>query len=245
MSFKVMYYFTIACPTIEKTLEMIDKYVERGVDSIQLDMPSTDPFGETDFVKGMMKQAINSKYTYDDYMNAIRGVRDKHPDIDISIVVYPDVINAIGKERYIDFLEEINAKNNMIACGYVSEVMELMKQRGITYTYFISYSDPEYEIENLLDLNLSKENIVRMRTKRRTDALNRRYDTWEKRVKLVRESGIKASLYAVAEIASKEDMLERKNAGMDGAIVGNSLMRLWDDENALMKLLDDFQSTVE
>ena len=40
MGFKIMYYVTIACPTVEKTLEMIDQYVAHGVDSLQIDMPS-------------------------------------------------------------------------------------------------------------------------------------------------------------------------------------------------------------
>ena len=161
-----------------------------------------------------------------------------------TIVVYTDVVDSIGAEKYVAFLKEIRATNNMIA-GDMPEVLRMMDENEVTYTYFISYNDPEYDIERLKALNLEKKNIICMRTRRRTDALNRKYDTWEKRVKLVRESGIKASLYAVAEISSKEDMLERKNAGMDGAIVGNMLMRLWNNEADLWKLLDDFQSTAE
>ena len=40
-------------------------------------------------------------------------------------------------------------------------------------------------------------------------------------------------------------MAERKNAGAQGAIVGNVLMRLWNDEEKLWKLLDEFQSYTE
>ena len=244
MKFEIMYYLTLACPTVEDTLRKIDEYVAHGVDNFQLDMPSNDPFGETDFVKEMMKGALQQNTDYNYYMDVLLGIRKKYPSIKLSIVVYADVIDAIGCDRYVAFLKELGTANNMIA-GDMPEARKAMEEMGVTCTYFITYNDPEYDIERLLLLNLNKENIITMRTKRRTDSLNRRYDTWDKRVKLVHDSGIKASLYAVAEIFSKKDMLERKNAGLDGAIVGNSLMQLWDDEPALWILLNEFQSVVE
>lgn len=47
MKFTPIYYVCIACPTITRTKEMVDKYVERGAKAFQIDMPSMDPFAET------------------------------------------------------------------------------------------------------------------------------------------------------------------------------------------------------
>ncbi|MBU9744439.1 tryptophan synthase subunit alpha [Lachnospiraceae bacterium ASD3451] len=234
-----MYYFTIACPTVERTLEMIDRYVEHGVDSVQIDMPSRDPYGETDFVKAMMSQGLH--VGYDTYMDAIREVRRKHPDIEISIVVYEDVIDSIGREAFADFLAEIKSSNNII-CD-LPEYHDILDQRGISYITMITYNDPEYDIEE--NLRYGEDHIAVMRTKRKTDALNRRYDTWKKRVKLAKDMGLKCKIFAIAEINNAKDLAERKNAGMDGALIGNVLMQLWDDEDALWKKLDEFQAFVE
>lgn len=243
MSFKVMYYFTLACPTVEKTREMIDRYAERGVNCIQLDMPSSNPFGESDFVKRMMYDGLAAHPNYDYYMNAIRDIRKAHPDMTISMVVYTDVIDAIGVERYVDFLQEIGAEYNMIA-GEHTVCKKLMDERGVSFIRgHIAYHQAEYDIEEVREFG--ENEIALMRTKRVTESLNRRCHTWADRVKLARDGGVKCQLWAVAEIGSGADMAERKNAGMQGAIVGNVLMRLWNDEEKLWKLLDEFQSYAE
>lgn len=243
MSFNIMYYFTIACPTVEKTLEMIDRYAERGVNCIQIDMPSSDPFGESDFVKEMMRDALKEHPGYGYYMDAIRSVRRKHPDMIISMVVYPDVIDAIGVENYIAFLKEIDARYNMIA-GVHEQCVKRMNEEKISLVRgAIAYHQPEYDIEDARAYDVS--DIVLMRTKRVTESLNRKCHAWADRVRLAREGGVKCQIWAVAEIGSGADMAERKNAGMQGAIVGNVLMRLWNDEDKLWALLDEFQSYAE
>ena len=241
--FKIMYYLTIACPTLGKTLEMVDKYAEHGVDSFQIDMPSNDPYGETDFVKEMMRGGLNNGCSYDEYMDAIRGIRKKHPDVDISIVVYTDVISTIGIEKYLSFLKEIDAKDNIIA-GESESIRKAFEDKGITYITGIPYNDPQYGIEENLHWKDERDHIICMRTRRRTDAVNRNCDAWKDRVKMVRDSGIKCKLYAVADVTSADDVNERKSAGLDGVIIGNCLMRLWNDENALWKLLGEFESFV-
>lgn len=244
MGFKIMYYVTLACPTVDKTLEMIDKYVERGVNSLQIDMPSSDPFGETDFVKEMMKNGLKNGYSYDDYMDAIRKVRAKYPDVDLSIVVYPDVIESIGLDRYMAFLKEIGAKDNIL-CTDEEALFRAFDENGLTYMTNIPYNDPEYGIEQNERFGEKKDHIITMRTRRRTDAVNRRCDSWKDRVKLAREGGLACKLYAVADVQTAEDVAERKEAGLDGVIIGNVLMRLWDDEEELWKRLAAFESYVE
>ncbi len=240
MGFKILYYFTMACPTVEKTKEMIDRYAEHGVRCIQLDMPSSDPFGESDFVKRMMREGLEAHPDYDYYMNAIRDVRRAHPDMLISMVVYADVIDAIGVEKYVDFLREIGAESNMIAGEHLA-CKKLMDEKGISYVKgAIAYHQPEYDIEDAKEYG--ENDIVLMRTRRVTESVNRKCHAWADRVKLARDGGVKCQIWAVAEIGSGADMAERKNAGMQGAIVGNVLMRLWDDEEKLWKLLAEFQS---
>lgn len=242
MKFNVMYYFSIACPTTERTLLMIDEYVRRGVTSVQIDLPSKNPFAETDFVKGLMGGALAKNPGLNYYLDAIRQVRKNHPQLEISIVVYPDVIETLGSEQYLSFLQEIGAENNMIA-GDIPEIRRAMEERGITYTGFISYAELEADIEKYR--GCPPEHIICMRTRRETEPVILGKDTWADRVALVRAGGITNPLYAIAEIADGAQLAERKAAGMQGAIIGNILMRLWDDEKALWELLDEFQAQTE
>ena len=119
-----------------------------------------------------------------------------------------------------------------------------MEENGISFVKGnIGYHQAEYDIEDAK--NYGADDVVLMRTKRVTEPLNRKCHAWADRVKLARDGGVKCQIWAVAEIATGADMAERKNAGMQGAIVGNVLMRLWDDEDKLWKLLDEFQSYAE
>ena len=77
------------------------KYVAHGAKAFQIDMPSKDPFSETDFVKELMKNSLIDDSSYDRYMDGIREIRRRHPQIDLHVVVYDDVVDSIGVEKFI------------------------------------------------------------------------------------------------------------------------------------------------
>ncbi|MRN26643.1 hypothetical protein EAI30_18795, partial [Romboutsia ilealis] len=80
-------------PNIEKTKEMVDNYVAHGVCALQFDMPSADPSRESEFIQERMRSARNLYGSgYEVYMDALREIRKKHPNLEIHLVLYPDVI---------------------------------------------------------------------------------------------------------------------------------------------------------
>ena len=129
MSFSVIYYVCIACPTVERTLEMVDRYVAHGAKAFQIDMPSKDPFSETDFVKEMMKNTLSEGVGYDTYMDGIREIRRRHPELELHVVVYNDVVDAIGVEKFIAFGKEIGVRSFMIP-GASLENFERIESEG-------------------------------------------------------------------------------------------------------------------
>ena len=132
MAFQVIYYVSIACPTVERSLEMIEKYIEAGCNSFQIDMPSHDPYGETDFVKKCMADALNAHGDYQFYMDAFRALRRKHPDLQISIVVYKDVMDRIGIEAFTDFCLEIGMYSVRLAGNDEREAYtQYMRSHGL------------------------------------------------------------------------------------------------------------------
>ena len=240
MKFYPVYYFTMACPTIEKSLEMIDKYVEKcHIRGVQLDMPSTDPYGETDMVKARMAQGV-ANYTYDDFMNAIREVRKKHPTLEIHIVVYPDVIDSIGIEKFTDFCKEINAFTVRIAGSETFvDYIKYLDDHGLLTSDYINYYMPEEDFERCQNT----KGIIHIRTKRKTEAPNRGFETWEQRIPYIRNKGVTARLFATADMKTAEDLIAAREGGADGVYVGNVLMNLWDDEEKLFKLLSEMEAT--
>ena len=242
MSFTPIYYVCIAYPTIDKTQEMVDKYVKKGATAFQIDMPSMDPFAETEFVKKMMKESLESGITYADYMEGIRGIRAKHPELEIHIVVYDDVITSIGLKEFCDFVEEVNAASIMVP-GISTQHFIYASGRGIKIFRSIIHELPEEFV--LAGTMASEDDYICLRNRKPGEEDKPGYDTWEKKYRYIRSRGVKGNCYSVFGIKTREELARVKEAGGRGAIIGNVLMHMWDDEESLWKLLGEFQSLAE
>ncbi|MDD5953779.1 MAG: tryptophan synthase subunit alpha [Firmicutes bacterium] len=239
MEFDVIYYICIACPTIERTLEMVDQYVAHGARAFQIDMPSKDPFAETDFVKEMMKNSLMNGYDYDHYMDGIREIRRRHPGIDLHVVVYNDVVDAIGVDRFIAFGKEVQVRSFMIP-GASTENFERIESGGIKVFRTIPHELPEDRI--LHAIAGGKDCFISLRNKKPGEVDVPGYETWPKKYAYIRSRGVQGDIYSVFGIKTKEQLLEVRETGGRGAIIGNVLMRLWDDEKKLWELMESFQS---
>ena len=83
MKFSPAFYIINGWPSVEKTIEMVDKYVDHGVNAIQICMPSSNPYGESKFIQERMKHAIDQYgLNYDIFMDCIREIRKRHPKIE-------------------------------------------------------------------------------------------------------------------------------------------------------------------
>lgn len=108
MKFRPVYYMIPGWPSLEKTKEMVRRYVDHGVTALQFDMPGADPSRESAFIQQGMRHA-RALYGegYDVFMDALRDIRREFPNLEIHLVVYPDVVDTIGLERFGDFCQEI------------------------------------------------------------------------------------------------------------------------------------------
>ena len=238
--FKVIYYMTIACPTVERTLEMVDKYVKNGVKSIQIDMPSTNPFAETDFVKKMMGDTLKDGLNYDKYMDAVREIRRRHPDVELHLMSYPDVVESIGLKRYADFAKEIGVVSLML-CGDMPQERAYFYERGLLCSGHVEFTMPEEQVARACD-PAQKYSLVTMRNARVGQQPRPGLETWKARVRYMREERkCPYPLYAVGGILNPEMLLEAKEAGVVGAYLGNVLMWNWDNEEKLFAMIRGFE----
>lgn len=239
MSFRVIYYISLACPTVDRSMDMVEKYIAGGADSFQIDMPSHDPYGETDFIKKCMADALAAHPSYDYYMDAFRQLRKRYPDIQLSIVVYKDVIDEIGIERFTDFCNELGMYSVRLAGNDDRDAYTAyMRSHGLYTVEGIGYYMPQDHIDRVKGLN----NIVTLRTRRKTEAPNRGFETWKQRIDYIRCQGVTAPIFAIADMKSAADLEAAKEGGADGVIVGNVLMRLWEDEAAFKAKLAELQA---
>lgn len=240
MKFRPVFYIISGWPSIEKTKEMVDRYVEHGVCALQFDMPSADPSRESEFIQERMRHA-RSLYGdgYYVYMDALREIRAKYPQLEIHLVVYPDVIETIGLEKFADFCLEINVYS-LLAMN--PEMMKYLNSRGIATASFIGYdtSDKAIEMAKSNDNQIVFVSNANGRTIPRPGLV-----TWKDRIRFIRDAGVKAPIFGVTGISTAQQLQEVKEAGADGAYIGTIMMKLWDNEPELWKQLDAFQAVAE
>ncbi len=245
MSFQVIYYINIACPTIEKSLEMVDKYIEHGAKALQIDLPSKNPFEETPLVKKMMLDSIKRSDNYDLYMDAVREIRRRHPELELHIVVYTDVVDSIGIEKFVEFGKQIRVASFMIPFNR-RQIWEYIEQHDIPDMKVILNSLPDDEIAAAVETcRKGYKSIVSLRNRKPGETDRPGCETWAGRYNYARAAGITAPIVSVFGIKTKQALQEVKDSGADGAIIGNVLMNLWNDEDALWDLFDQFQSLQE
>lgn len=238
-SFHLIYYISLGCPSIEHSLKKAEEYLEHGVRALQFDLPSRNPYRETEFIKSRMAYAYEKYKSYDPFLDALSGFRASHPGFEMQMVSYEDVILTIGTQRYIEFCKANSIHTVRIAGeGVIEMARKDLNEAGIDTLTFIDFNMPQKDI----DFAIQTGRAVMLRNVRSTQEPRDGMISWQSRLRFLRDCGVKAPVYATAGIKSGLDLLEAKQAGADGAYVGSCLMSLWEDEKAMISLLDDLEN---
>ncbi len=236
--FHLVYYISMGDPSIEYSLEKAELYLSKGVKSLQFDLPSRNPYRENPFIKERMARAIERYGDYEVFLQALTRFRKKHPDFEMQMVSYEDVILTIGTTRYIAFCKENNIKTVRISGdGVIEMARKDLNSAGIDTLTFIDYDMKQHEVE----FARATGRAVMLRNVRKGMQPRDGMAHWPERIRFLRENGVVAPIYATAEIRCGGDLLEAKAAGAAGAFVGSCLMNLWNDETAMLTLLQDLE----
>lgn len=240
--FRPVYYLSIACPTVEKSISMMEKYIAHGAKALQIDMPSKYPVYETEFIAECMRNALEVYSGYDVYMDAIRGIKEKYPALELHLVVYPDVVDSIGRSAFVDYCKNTEIASVMIAGGD-RELSDYLRGEGLVV---IGRMDRMLDDAQLKQMSKEPpDQIYNFNYKKHREVTPHGCVTFAEKIAYARRAGVACQIFAVEGIADEEMMREVKEAGADGALVGNVLMRLWEDEEALWKLFYAFESLGE
>ena len=154
-------------------------------------------------------------------MNRLSTFRSEHPDFEMQMVSYEDVLVTVGTRSYIDFCRKNRIKTCRISGDGVIERARMdMNRAGIDTLTFIDYNMREE------DVSFARETgrAVMLRNVRAGMEARSDMKSWTDRIGYLRERGITAPIYATAGITCGQDILEVKAAGAAGAFVGSCLM---------------------
>ncbi len=236
--FHLIYYISMGAPSMEYSLEKAEEYLAQGVRALQFDLPSRNPYRETPFIKARMAYAYEKYGSYEPFLEALTQFRKKHPDFEMQMVSYEDVILTVGTTRYIQFCKENNIKTCRISGdGVIEQARRDMNAAGIDTLTFIDYNMPEKDVLFALETGRA----VMLRNVRTGMEPREGMTTWSQRIRYLRQRGVTAPIYATAGITCGAGLEEARVSGAAGAFVGSCLMNLWEDRPAMLALLAELE----
>lgn len=237
---KMIGYLSLGYPTLKKSLEMADIYFESGCDAVEISIPSPDPCYEKETIRTWMQQAYATESDYEVYFEAVRQIRQRHPDNEIFTMVYEEVLSGVTPGRYAGFCHEAGV-DCVISANLSPESVHVLDENGVARCSFGSFIlDPKR-----LALCLKPGGLIYMQTKPfpgQTALAG--YETLDKVIGYMRDLGITRPIYCGGGIQSPEDAAGVKAAGADGFFVGTALVSLADSPDLLRSEIAAYKSAI-
>ena len=232
---KLICYLSNGYPTIERSLEIVDRYFEAGCDIVEIDFPARSPYLDSAFIRSRMKRALDVCGDYSRYMDAISEACEKYSGSRFVVLVYEETIEEIGIDSFIDFCR----RNALLDIIYI----------GSTRTDFkIACMDQGLRIATYVPFHLPKDDLAAAeRTNgfiylqyRPEPSADLPFDTLGECIGYVRRNvGIDSSrpIYCGVGVESPEDIRRIKESGGDGAFIGSVVLKLHDNPREMKTLI--------
>lgn len=238
---RVIGYLTSGYPTIEKSIETARHYVESGCDMLEISIPLENN-REKPFLSDVMKQAYKACPDYNAHLDAIVQMAKENPGVDITILIYNEVLDSIGIERFASECQKAGICDVNSANLTDKATIKALEKKGIYLAGLVNYRLEAWRIE---EARHTKGFVYCQAFPREGQELDPKADTIEKLIAYLREQGIEGKIYCGGGISKPEDAKRVKDAGADGFFLGSSIITLYDDIDTLRKTIGSFCAAVK
>lgn len=235
---KLICYLSNGFPTIEESVKIAEYYVAGGCDAIEIDLPSKNPYLESDFISNRVATALAACDDYDRYMENIIQIKHRLPDTEIILLSYENTVKEIGVQKFIDFCLA-NDLTDIIFVGLENEnIKDLLIDNGIKVSCYVQFNMIPEEIDSAKASN----GFVYMQAKTIPEKINPRFPTLADCIKYLRAQGIERKIYCGVGIYEPSDFKMVKDAKGDGAFVGSTILKLCKNPEKLMATIASFKA---
>lgn len=231
-------YLSNGFPTLPESAKIADYYVQGGCSIIEIDLPSRNPYLESEYIANRMAAALKACDDYYLYMKNILDIKAKHPNTKFFILVYENTVKEIGVDKFSKFCID-NDFNDIIFVGLENEnIKNELINNGLKVSCYVQFQMNKEEIESAKASN----GFVYMQAKSAPEKINPEYPTLADCIKKLKQEGITRKIYCGVGVYTPEDFKMVKDAGADGAFVGSTILKLYDNPDKLTKTIASFKA---
>lgn len=241
MSVKTICYLCGGYPSVQRSMEMAEYYIEAGCDAIEVSMPPKDPYRDGAFIQDLMRKALAGCADYDVYLDAIRGLAKKHPETELILLLYHEVIMSIGGEKLAAFCEEIGVKYIISGDLHDPDALAAFRAHGVKLARSVNYKMNEDDIQRCIETDGFTYMQAFLTPGQQAKPGFEELSTC---LRYLRERKVSEPIYCGAGITGPDDARRVKEAGGNGFFVGSSIIKLYDEPEKLVALIREYKKAV-
>lgn len=222
-------FVNLCDPTPEASAGVLEALIEGGADALELGIPFSDPCADGPVVEASAQRAIDAGSTTAKCLALVKVVREKHPDIPMSLMLYVNLTIARGLGNFFTAVAEAGADAVLIPDVPISmrerepEWDELAQKAGL---HLIAIAPPNAGDKLLKKIAARSKGYVYLLSRvgiTGTDKVAGKPSSRE--LDVLREAGSDPTLLGFG-ISKPEHVRTALAAGADGAISGSAVTKV-------------------
>lgn len=235
---KLICYFSGGYPDFESANRLAHAYADAGVDTLEIDFPSSNPFVDAPYIQQRMKKALEHCNDLDKYLEAVAQIKSELPGKAILLTIYESSIVEIGIEKFCAFCRE-NDLLDVIVTGLTGDdVKDALIAGGVHVSCYVPFDLPETDVE----LALSSNGFCYLQAVPTQAQVNAKHPDLASCINYLRNCGLKNPIYCGVGVHSPKEAKMVRDAGADGVFVGSAVLKLTDDLPAMTELIGKFKA---
>ena len=230
-------YLSNGYPSFEQSYANAELYREGGLDTLQIDLPTDDPYLEGERITARMRHALNACRSWDGYLENIAAIKRNIKGISIILLVYESTISEIGLERFIGFCKKENLRDVSCIGGRLPHVKERLIAEGLNVSCYVQFHLNPDEVRDAENSN----GFVYLQARPAPGIDELRFSTLGECIGFLRERiGSHRPIYTGVGLRTPEDVIMARDAGSDGVFIGSTIMDHENDRRSLLKTIRTF-----
>ena len=213
-------YLAFGFPSIDDSLERAKHFRAAGIDTVEVVIPSADPYLDNEYIQMTMREALRCEDDYQRYFDAIEKLKEIYDPGSIIILAYSETIEQIGRKRFVEWLKASGFSQMILVGSTAAEMTEYVMGFGIEVSSWVPFELPDEAVEAASAGN----GFVYLQSKS-SGKIREGYPDLADCVKFLREHGIERPIYCGVGVSSKEDIRRIAEAGGEAAFIGSALLK--------------------
>ncbi len=219
-------FLTLGDPEKTTSQNAIEALLEGGADALELGFPFSDPLADGPTIQAANIRALEAKIVPDDCFEIIANIRKKHAGTPIGLLVYANLVNKRGFEKFFSDAKNAGADSILIADVPVemsAPFVEISKKVDLPLVFIAPPNAPAGTLEEIAKLGsaytylLSRAGVTGTEIAAGTPV--------EKILENLKKNGAPPAVLGFG-ISTPQQVREAILAGASGAISGSAVVKI-------------------